>query len=126
MALQFEKTSYLKLDSQPLAGTTFSNWIRVLRDNHYNISWPFIPKALYVSLMAALLFPLRLKENKFCNTHCKDIKIRSPIFIIGHWRSGTTFLHYLMGKDSNLAFVSTMETLAPNVFLTNENFCQPK
>ncbi|KYK31623.1 MAG: hypothetical protein AYK22_02090 [Thermoplasmatales archaeon SG8-52-3] len=122
MALQFEKTSYLKLDSQPLAGTTISNWIRVLRENKYNISWPFIPKALYVSLMTTLLIPLRMKENKFCTTYCKEIKIKSPIFIIGHWRSGTTFLHYLMGNDPNLAYVSTMETLAPNVFLTNNTF----
>lgn len=122
MILQFEKTSYLNLDSQPLAGTTFSNWMRVLRDNKYHISWPFLPKALYVSLMIALLTPLRIKERYFCKNHCNDIELPPPIFIIGHWRSGTTFLHYLMGNDPNLAYVSTMETLAPNVFLTNESF----
>jgi hypothetical protein len=54
MVIQFEKTSYLNLDSQPLAGTTFSNWIRILRENNYHISWPFIPKAIYVSLMIAI------------------------------------------------------------------------
>ena len=122
MTIQFEKTSYLNLDMQPLAGTTFSNWVRILRENKYHISWPFIPKAIYVSLMIALLTPLRIKENKYCNTHCKNIKIPPPIFIIGHWRSGTTFMHYLMGNDPNLAYVSTMETLAPNVFLTNDAF----
>jgi len=122
MKLQFEKTSYLNLDSQPLAGTTFSNWIRVLRENHYNISWPFVPKALYVTLIIALLSPLRIREKKFFNKYCKNVKISPPIFIIGHWRSGTTFLHYLMGNDPNLAYVSTMETLAPNVFLTNDAF----
>ena len=122
MSLQFEKTSYLTLDSQPLAGTTLHNWIRILRENNYHISWPFIPKAIYVSLMIALLTPLRMKENKFCNTNLSEIDIPPPIFIIGHWRSGTTFMHYLMGNDPNLAYVSTMETLAPNVFLTNDAF----
>ena len=122
MSIQFEKTSYLKLDSQPLAGTTFSNWMRILRENHFNISWPFIPKALYVSLMTILLTPLRMKENKFWNNQRKDTKIHPPIFIIGHWRSGTTFMHYLMGNDPNLAYVSTMETLAPNVFLSGDAF----
>jgi len=122
MSLQFEKSSYLNLDSQPLAGTTFSNWMRVLRDNKYNISWPLLPKALYVSFMIAILTPLRAKEKRFCTTNCHDVKVPPPIFIIGHWRSGTTFMHYLMGNDPNLAYVSTMETLAPNIFLTNQSF----
>ena len=122
MSVQFEKQSYLNLDSQPLAGTTFSNWFRVLRDNRFQISWPFLPKALYVSVMIAALAPLRFKENRFCQKHCDAIEVPTPIFIVGHWRSGTTFLHYLMGKDPNLAYVSTMETLAPNVFLTNQDF----
>jgi hypothetical protein len=120
--MQFEKQSYLNLDSQPLAGTTFSNWLRVLAENRFHISWPFIPKALYVSLMIAALKPLRMKENRFCRKHCEEVSFPPPLFIVGHWRSGTTFLHYLMGKDPTLGYVSTMETLAPNVFLTNEAF----
>lgn len=122
MTLQFDKKTYLNLDSQPLAGTTLTNWLRVLLENRFHISWPFIPRALYVSLMVTAITPLRIKENRFCTKHCKDINITAPLFIIGHWRSGTTFLHYLMGKDPNFAYVSTMETLAPNIFLTNDAF----
>lgn len=35
-----------------------------------------------------------------------DLKKNPPIFILGHWRCGTTHLHYLMAKDPNLGFVS--------------------
>lgn len=35
-----------------------------------------------------------------------DLKKNSPVFILGHWRCGTTHLHYLMAKDPNLGFVS--------------------
>jgi hypothetical protein len=124
MKIQLEKSSYLNLDSQPLTGATFTNWMKVLKENRFNISWPFIPQAIYVSLMIAALYPLRLKEKRFCKVHCNDVEIPPPIFIIGHWRSGTTFLHYLMGNDPNLAYVSTMETLASNFFITNETFLQ--
>ena len=108
------------LDEQPLAGTTVTNWLRLLVENRLSISWPFLPKALYVTLMVMALTPLRRKEQKFCSTHLSEIAVPPPIFIIGHWRSGTTFLHYLMGQDPRLAYVSTMETMAPHVFLTNE------
>jgi hypothetical protein len=120
MVLQFQKHEYLMLDEQPLAGTTLTNWMKLLVENHFHISWPFLPKALYVTLMVLALSPLRRKEQKFCATHLSGVTIPPPLFIIGHWRSGTTFLHYLMGQDPQLAYVSTMETMAPHVFLTNE------
>jgi hypothetical protein len=44
-----------------------------------------------------------------------------PIFIIGHWRSGTTFLHELMSQDPHLAHVSVWNTLVPYNFIALEN-----
>ena len=40
-----------------------------------------------------------------------------PIFIIGHWRSGTTYLHELMTLDDRLGFPSTYDCFAPYHFL---------
>ena len=45
-----------------------------------------------------------------------------PIFIIGHWRSGTTMLHELMALDGNNRCPTTYESLAPNCFLVTEKF----
>ena len=42
----------------------------------------------------------------------KDLK--DPVFIIGHWRSGTTFLHNLMCLDSNAGYTTTYQTVFPN------------
>jgi hypothetical protein len=110
------------LDQQPLAGSTFKNWIELLIENRFNVDWQFIPKSMYVSIMIFLTTPLRIIENRTVNKQIKNIKIKDPIFIIGHWRSGTTFLHYLMGQDKNLSYSSTMDTLAPSVFLNFDNF----
>ena len=108
MNSKFEKKYYLILNKQPLAGTTFVNWIKVLIENRVKIDWQFLPRALYVTIMIIFVTPLRIIEK---------IKVNKPIFIIGHWRSGTTFLHYLMGNDKNLGYVSTMNTLDPSIFL---------
>ena len=40
-----------------------------------------------------------------------------PIFIIGHWRSGTTLTHELLSKDSNLAFPCNYDAFVPWHFL---------
>jgi hypothetical protein len=40
-----------------------------------------------------------------------------PVFIIGHWRSGTTFLHELMMLDPRNTFATTYDCFAPNHFL---------
>jgi omega-hydroxy-beta-dihydromenaquinone-9 sulfotransferase len=40
-----------------------------------------------------------------------------PIFIIGHWRSGTTYLHELMVCDQRFAYPTYYECYEPNHFL---------
>ncbi len=40
-----------------------------------------------------------------------------PIFIIGHWRSGTTYLHELMVRDERFAYPTYYECFEPNHFL---------
>jgi hypothetical protein len=39
-----------------------------------------------------------------------------PIFIVGHWRSGTTFLHNLMSRDAAFCFPTITDALRPYCF----------
>ncbi len=43
-----------------------------------------------------------------------------PIFILGHFRSGTTRLHELMSKDARLVAPTVYQCFAPRVFLHRE------
>ena len=43
-----------------------------------------------------------------------------PIFVIGHWRTGTTLLHDLFSVDPNLAYPTTYECFFPHHFLLTE------
>ncbi|HXX15515.1 MAG TPA: sulfotransferase [Candidatus Eremiobacteraceae bacterium] len=45
-----------------------------------------------------------------------------PIFILGFWRSGTTFLHELLCCDARLGFASTYACLNPSHFLLSEQW----
>jgi hypothetical protein len=44
-----------------------------------------------------------------------------PLFVLGHWRSGTTLLHELLGLDTRFASPSTYECFAPSHFLITES-----
>ena len=62
---------------------------------------------------------------------CYGRKIREveithpPIFIIGHWRSGTTLLHEYMIQDRQFAFADTYSCFAPQHFLLSRRFMEP-
>jgi hypothetical protein len=43
-----------------------------------------------------------------------------PVFIIGHWRSGTTYLHEILSQDPQFCYVSLWNTLLPDSFLILE------
>lgn len=45
-----------------------------------------------------------------------------PVFIVGHWRSGTTLLHELMVRDERFSSPSTFQCFAPSHFLVTEWF----
>jgi hypothetical protein len=42
-----------------------------------------------------------------------------PVFIVGHWRSGTTFLHNLMSRDPGFCFPTLVDVLRPYDFYPN-------
>jgi len=120
MRFKYTGKDYMNLIQQPLAGSSFSNFMKLLVQNRFHVDVPLLPRAIYVAMMTALLSPFRWYEAAKFNKKLEGVEIPQILFIIGHFRSGTTFLHYLMGQDRNLAYVSTLETMAPEVFLGSE------
>ena len=99
-------------------GNSFINWIRVLWENKFRISIKYIPRAVYVTLMSLLFSPFILLEKLIFDRRIKETKIKKPIFILGHMRSGTTFLHYVLCQDSQFSFPTTPEVVFPGMFLS--------
>ncbi|QDV79948.1 sulfotransferase family protein [Botrimarina mediterranea] len=48
-----------------------------------------------------------------------------PLFVLGHWRSGTTMLHELLIRDPRHVFPTTFECFAPHHFLLTETAITP-
>jgi hypothetical protein len=108
---------------QPLALGSFKNWVRLLKENKH-IDSKFIGRALYVSVVSLFSGPLRVYQRMRYKTTFKNVRIRrDPIFVLGHWRSGTTHLHNLLCQDRRFGYVSALQVIAPDLFyVAGESF----
>lgn len=89
---------------------------------HLPIPLTKVPLMLACILLALLSLPFQLIENLIFSRKIKKQEINpSPIFIIGHWRSGTTFLHQLLSSDKQFGYVNFYSAMFPNSFLWTEN-----
>lgn len=48
-----------------------------------------------------------------------------PVFVIGHWRTGTTLLHELLGLDSSLRVPNAYECFLPHHFPLTQRWLKP-
>jgi omega-hydroxy-beta-dihydromenaquinone-9 sulfotransferase len=104
-------------------GMLFGSWIRLLLAHRLRISftrWPLTFSITLVTLLNSFLRPL---QQLLMGRYIDRVQIKdSPIFIIGHWRSGTTLLHELLVLDKRYTYPTTYECLAPNHFLISARF----
>jgi omega-hydroxy-beta-dihydromenaquinone-9 sulfotransferase len=82
------------------------------------ISPRYWPRAALIGITGLLALPLRWAEILFFGRRIANTRIdHPPIFIIGHWRSGTTHLHNLFSQDPALGWVSMYQAIAPDCSL---------
>ena len=115
------KENRLRTPLEPLAGTSLSNLTRLLLENRFDVDGRYLPRLLYAITISGLATPLRIKEHLQFDASIKRTDIvHHPLFILGHWRSGTTYLHNLLSLDPTRGCISTLHTLLPGVFLGSE------
>ena len=109
----------------PLALGSFRNWIRLILTSN-GFSRQYLGRILSVSLLTLLASPLRVYERmRFSRLIVQTQIDPEPIFIVGHWRTGTTHLHHLICQDDRYGYVSTFQALAPDLYLVGRNSLKP-
>lgn len=107
-----------------LALGSFRNWLRLVREN--GVDREFRKRALFITMASALTAPLRMYERARYNRAVARTPIEhAPIFILGHWRSGTTNLHYLMSQDPQLGYITMFQMIAPDMLFIGERMIKP-
>ena len=118
MNLRYRLRDYLNLTTHTALGMGLLTWFRLLWKHKFSIDLKFWPKAFFITGTSILNSPIHALEEIRFSKKIKSTTVKPPIFILGHHRSGTTFLHYLLSKDPNFACCTTTQGLLPNTFLT--------
>lgn len=105
----------------PLSYGSLTNLIRILI-THGGVDYQYFLRIILITFFCCQGITYRLTEKLKFNKTIDELKInKPPVFIIGHWRSGTTYLHDLMSQDPNFSYVSTRQAWAPETFLLMSN-----
>lgn len=107
-----------------LAGITAGDWWRLLRDNRFEVDACYWHRAAFVSALSLVNSVHRWRERKHWHNAVAATEITEPpLFLLGHWRSGTTHLHNLLAQDTaQFAFANTYQVTNPHTFLSTEDF----
>jgi hypothetical protein len=97
----------------PLAGSSLSVLRRVLQGNRVaprykfkvGVTKFFVLISTALQWIDSLAFKKKIKKYSFKEP---------PLFIIGYWRSGTTFLHNLLTRNPGSGYVTTYQAVFPN------------
>jgi hypothetical protein len=108
-------------------GMTFRAWRRLLKSGHFRIAPIRWGMALIVTILAmAFNSPCAALQKIRYGARIRKTKLAdAPIFIVGHWRSGTTLLHEYMIRDPRFTFADTYACFAPEHFILSRNSLRP-
>jgi hypothetical protein len=124
MNIRYRLKDYLNLSTHTALGIGMSGWLHLLWKNRLAINVFYLPKVIFITTTVFLSIPLQLIERFRFHKKIKRTSVAPPVFILGHPRSGTTYLQYILSKDPAFAFCTTTEGLLPNIFLTAGKFAE--
>jgi omega-hydroxy-beta-dihydromenaquinone-9 sulfotransferase len=113
--------SNVKSPPHLLTGTSLAHWMRLKR--RYG---PIAPRASRrarkITIGSMLLGPAQCYETLRYGRAVAKVELHpAPVFIIGHWQGGHSFLHYLMSQDEAFGHVTLLHTVLPRCFLSLES-----
>ncbi len=104
-------------------GSDFFAWLRLLWRNRFAVEPPYWYIAAIVSGMSLTNTLLRwLQHSRFGDKIDRTPVPNAPVFVVGHWRTGTTLLHELLILDDRFTSPNTAQCFMPCHFLLSEDF----
>ncbi len=104
-----------------LIGITFEDLWKLLRENRFAISPRFLGRILFILALSRRNSKNKKIEEELYKEKISGVNVIAPVFILGHWRSGTTLLHNLLSQDKQFGFPTIYQVSNPHGFLTNED-----
>src|SRR5216684_492369 len=100
-----------------LCGITLRDWLGLLRKEGAQIDLSRLPRVAAITLQSLKAGLFGFVERSRYDSLLQKVTIQPPLFVLGHWRSGTTHLHQLISQDARFAFPNTYQVSFPHIFL---------
>ena len=108
----------------PLTGADLSTLLRLVR--RYGMGAPGSRRALPGAFAsAATRSPASLVEYGYMRWRGRSLEMPAPVFIVGHWRSGTTYLFNLLSGTPGFTYARPIPTGLPWNFLLLGRLLEP-
>ena len=102
-------------------GADLYAWMRFLVRNHFAVPPSHWHMAALISACSLPNSVMRFMTDAWFGGRVERTAIRRPpLFIVGHWRTGTTLLHELLICDPQHSYPTFCECLFPHHFLLTE------
>ena len=103
-----------------LRGLTVTDWRRLLEENDGQIDPAYRGRAAATAAISQVNSAFHVRETAAFEERVRQVEIPPPLFVIGHFRSGTSHLHHLLASDPRFAFPNIYQSHFPQTFLTTE------
>lgn len=104
---------------QLITGIRAGSWNALLRRNKYAVSPEYYHRLAWITALSGISSVFAKVEQARYGEKIEQMEINpTPLFILGHWRTGTTHLHNMLGRDPNHTFSTLYQVLFPDSFLT--------
>ncbi|MEC9368876.1 MAG: sulfotransferase [Pseudomonadota bacterium] len=99
-------------------GMGIGTWARLLARGRFDVTLNCLPNILTVTLWAPVNSVLYYLSEAIFGRRAAAHRISpAPLFVLGHWRSGTTLLHDLLACDPAHGYPTTYQCFFPGHFL---------
>lgn len=104
-------------------GLDYFAWLRLLSQNRFAVEPPYWYIAGIMSCVTLSNTFFRWVQHGLYNNRINDVKLQHPpLFVLGHWRTGTTLLHELLILDDRFSTPTTHDCFMPCHSLVSERF----
>lgn len=103
-----------------LLGITYEDWKNLLSVEGNFVEKEYKGRKRFLTLFSLFNSRYKKKEDEQFGHKIENVQIKEPVFILGHWRSGTTLVHNVLCMDKQFGFSNKFQNSHPYSFLTRE------
>jgi hypothetical protein len=104
-----------------LQGIGAATWWKQLRLNHFRIGLKHAARAALISISSPVNSSFAKKDASAFGPQIEQTPIIPPVFLLGHWRSGTTLLQRYFAMDDRFSYPNFYQCVFPRGFLHSQD-----